>query len=135
CLSSVRHAPHVVVSVHCSDALLAFRPEHSIQTFYLLGRLVAGGRIELLTGGFYEPILAMLRDPDKVGQIQALSEFLRSNFGVRPRGMWLAERVWEPQLPKVLREAGVEVVAVDDAHLGRAGLEPETLGGASLSVA
>ena len=28
-------------------------------------------------------ILSMLRDPDKVGQIQALSEFLRANFDVR----------------------------------------------------
>ena len=26
----------------------------------------------LLTGGFYEPILPMLREPDKVGQIQRL---------------------------------------------------------------
>ena len=43
----------------------------------------------------------MLPDADKLGQIQALSEFLRSNFGARPRGMWLAERVWEPQLPKI----------------------------------
>jgi 4-alpha-glucanotransferase len=128
-LEAVRDAPGVVLTVHCSGGLLAFLREGARPTFDLLGRLAAEGRIELLTGGFYEPILVMLRDPDKVGQIQALSEFLRSNFGVRPRGMWLAERVWEPQLPKVLREAGVEFVVVDDAHFALAGLEPETLGG------
>jgi alpha-amylase len=128
-LEAVRDAPGVVLTVHCSGGLLAFLREGARPTFDLLGRLAAEGRIELLTGGFYEPILVMLRDPDKVGQIQALSEFLRSNFGVRPRGMWLAERIWEPQLPKVLREAGVEFVVVDDAHFALAGLEPETLGG------
>ena len=71
----------------------------------------------------------MLPDEDKVGQIQALTEFLRANFGVRPRGMWLAERVWEPQLPRILRRAGVEFVLLDDAHFALAGLEPESLGG------
>ena len=123
-LEAVRDAPGVVLTVHCSGGLLAFLREGARPTFDLLGRLAAEGRIELLTGGFYEPILVMLRDPDKVGQIQALSEFLRSNFGVRPRGMWLAERIWEPHLPKVLREAGVEFVVVDDAHFALAGLEP-----------
>ena len=128
-LEAVRAVPGVVLTVHCSGGLLAFLREKARPTFDLLGRLAGEGRVELLTGGFYEPILAMLPDGDKVGQIEALSEFLRSNFGVRPRGMWLAERVWEPQLPKVLRAAGVEFVVVDDAHFALAGLEPEALGG------
>ncbi len=85
--------------------------------------------MELLTGGFYEPILALLPDWDKVGQIQALTQFIKSSFGVTARGMWLAERIWEPQLPRVLREAGVEFVLVDDSHFALAGLDPETLGG------
>jgi alpha-amylase len=128
-LEAARAVPGVVLTVHCSGGLLAFLRERARPTFDLLGRLVADGRVELLTGGFYEPILAMLPDGDKIGQIQALSEFLRSNFGARPRGMWLAERVWEPQLPKVLRAAGVEFVVVDDAHFALAGLEPDALGG------
>ena len=85
--------------------------------------------MELLTGGFYEPILAVLPDPDKRGQIQRLSEFLATSFGVRPRGMWLAERVWEPHLVRTLRAAGVEYVLVDDRHFALAGLDPEELGG------
>jgi len=126
---AVRDLPGVVLTVHCSGGLLAFLRERARPTFDLLGRLAADGRVELLTGGFYEPILSMLRDPDKVGQIQALSEFLRAHFGVRPRGMWLAERVWEPQFPAALRAAGVEFVLVDDAHFALAGLEPEALEG------
>ena len=127
-LEAARAVPGVVLTVHCSGGLLAFLRERARQTFDLLGRLAADGRIELLTGGFYEPILSMLPDDDKVGQIEALSEFLRANFGVRPRGMWLAERVWEPHMPKALRRAGVEFVVLDDAHFTLAGLEPEALG-------
>ncbi len=128
-LEAASAVPGVVLAVHCSGGLLAFLRERARPTFDLLGRLAADGRAELLTGGFYEPILAMLPDDDKLGQIEALSDFLRANFGVRPRGMWLAERVWEPQMPKILRRAGVEFVVVDDAHFALAGLEPDTLGG------
>ena len=106
-LEALRDVPDFPLTVHCSGTLLAFLRDKARPTWDLLGTLVSAGQVELLTGGFYEPILAMLPDPDKVGQIQALTEFLKSSFGVRPRGMWLAERVWEPHLPKVLAEAGV----------------------------
>ncbi|HET8576249.1 MAG TPA: alpha-amylase/4-alpha-glucanotransferase domain-containing protein [Methylomirabilota bacterium] len=128
-LTTLREVAGVPLTVHCSGGLLTFLRERARATFDLLGRLVADGRVELLTGGFYEPILTMLPDVDKVGQIQALTEFLRAHFGVRPRGMWLAERVWEPHLPKALREAGVEFVLLDDAHFALVGMDPETLGG------
>ncbi len=125
----LRDEPDVRLTVHCSGSLLAWLREHAAPTFDLLGVLAARSQVELLTGGFYEPILPMLPDTDKVGQVQRLTEFLRASFGVTPRGMWLAERVWEPQLPRALRAAGVEYVVVDDHHFALAGLDPETLGG------
>jgi alpha-amylase len=127
-LAAVRTAG-VRITVHCSGGLLAWMRERARPTFDLLGELAAARQIELLGGGFYEPILPMLPDADKVGQIEALAEFLHGNFGVRPRGIWLAERVWEPHLPAVLRRAGVEFVVVDDHHFELAGLDAGTLGG------
>jgi 4-alpha-glucanotransferase len=128
-LELVRRRPDVRLSVHCTGSLLAWLRAHARKTFDLLGETVSAGQVELLTGGFYEPILAILPDADKRGQIQRLTEYLAREFGVRARGMWLAERVWEPHLPKALREAGVEFVLVDDSHFALAGLDPETLGG------
>jgi alpha-amylase len=128
-LERLRARAEVRLTVHCTGSLLAWLREHERVTFDLLGAVVAEGRVELLTGGFYEPILATLPDPDKRGQIERLSAFLKTEFGVRPRGMWLAERVWEPHLPRALREAGVEYVLLDDRHFALAGHEPEDLGG------
>jgi hypothetical protein len=128
-LERVRDRTEVRLTVHCTGSLLAWLREHEAATFDLLGGLVSTGRVELLTGGFYEPILAILPDPDKRGQIQRLSEFLTASFGIRPRGMWLAERVWEPHLARTLHDAGVEYVLVDDRHFALAGLEPDELGG------
>jgi hypothetical protein len=128
-LEVVRRRPELRLTVHCTGSLLEWLRAHAPRTFDLLGTVVAQGQAELLTGGFYEPILAVLPDADKRGQIERLTDFLHRHFGVRPRGMWLAERVWEPHLPRALREAGVEYVLVDDSHFALAGLAPETLGG------
>src|SRR5207302_1244612 len=128
-LERLEQRPEVRLSVHCTGSLLEWLRERSPRTFDLLGTVAARGQVELLTGGFYEPILAVLPDHDKIGQIERLTTFLKSNFGVRPRGMWLAERVWEPHLPRVLCEAGVEYVLVDDRHFALAGLDVDTLGG------
>ena len=121
--------PEIRLTVHCSGSLLEWLKERSPRTIDLLATLAGRGQIELLTGGFYEPILAVLPDQDKVGQIERLSAFLRTHFGLRPRGMWLAERVWEPHLPRVLVEAGVEYVLLDDSHFELAGLDVDALGG------
>jgi alpha-amylase len=128
-LEVVRAFPGVRLTVHCTGTLLEWMQRRAPTTFDLLGELAARGQIEFLTGGFYEPILAVLPDHDKVGQIRRLSDFLKEHFGVRPRGMWLAERVWEPHLPRALTEAGVEFVLVDDRHFALAGMDPARLSG------
>jgi alpha-amylase len=125
----VRARRELRLTVHCTGSLLEWLRERARPTFDLLGALVADGQVELLTGGFYEPILAVLPDHDKRGQIERLTAFLRREFGVQPRGMWLAERVWEPHLPRALRAAGVEYILVDDSHFALAGLDPDDLGG------
>src|SRR5881296_1768529 len=128
-LERLQARPEVRLAVHCTGSLLEWLRERSPRTFDLLAALAERRQVELLTGGFYEPILAVLPDHDKFGQIERLTAFLKTHFGVRPRGMWLAERVWEPHLPRVLAEAGVEYVLVDDSHFALAGLDPDTLGG------
>src|SRR5206468_2523238 len=121
--------PEVRLTVHCTGSLLEWLRERSPRTFDLLGSLAARGQVELLTGGFYEPILAVLPDHDKIGQIERLTSFLKAHFGVRPRGMWLAERVWEPHLPRALSDAGVEFVLVDDRHFALTGMDTAELAG------
>ncbi|MFC1601579.1 alpha-amylase/4-alpha-glucanotransferase domain-containing protein [Candidatus Sumerlaeota bacterium] len=123
-----RH-PQFRNTFHCSGALWEWIESHQPDYIDRIARLVESRQLELLTGGFYEPIMPIIPDNDKIGQIRKLTEYLERRFGVTPQGMWLAERVWEPQLAKPLVEAGVKYVIVDDWHLHRAGLvEEQTFG-------
>ncbi|MDZ7374386.1 MAG: DUF1926 domain-containing protein [candidate division KSB1 bacterium] len=123
-----RH-PFVRVAEHYSGILLEWLEKNHPDFLDRLARLVDRGQVEMMTGGYYEPILPIIPDRDKLGQIAKLTDYLVSRFGKRPRGLWLAERVWEPHLPRPLREAGVEYVVIDDAHLKYSGLQEEELVG------
>ena len=121
--------PRVRLSLHYSGILLEWlevrHPEYFDQLRELLGR----GQVELLGGGYYEPILPSIPDSDKVAQIRKLADYLTQHWGKAPRGAWVAERVWEPSLARPLAEAGVEYVLLDDTHFLAAGLEPARLHG------
>jgi hypothetical protein len=123
-----RH-PSIKIVLHYTGPLYRFFEQRHPEFLKTLRKLVAKGRAEILSGGFYEPILAVLPDDDKIGQVRALSDYVRKNLGYRSAGMWLAERVWEPHLPKTISEAGIDHVVVDDFHFKMAGLPDEELGG------
>src|SRR3989442_12443744 len=123
-----RH-PRIRVAMHYSGPLLDWLEGSRGSFFQRLRALGAGGQVELMTGGYYEPILAIIPDPDKDGQVRMMTDYLRRRFHARATGFWLAERVWEPHLAKPLAAAGVEYLIVDDTHFTSAGVREERLTG------
>ncbi|HEX9020154.1 MAG TPA: alpha-amylase/4-alpha-glucanotransferase domain-containing protein [Nitrospirota bacterium] len=127
-----RHSK-IKIALHYTGILYHFFERRHPEFIDMLRNLVEEGRAEILSGGFYEPVLAVLPDDDKVGQIRALSDYIRRTLGCASRGMWLAERVWEPHLPKFIAEAGIDHVVVDDFHFKMAGLRDDELDGCYLT--
>ncbi len=121
-----RH-PRIRTSLHYSGVLLEWFEERHPEYVEQLRKLAARDQVELVGGGYYEPILPMIPDRDKLAQIRKMALYLRNCYDVRPRGTWVAERVWEPSLAKPLAEAGTEYVILDDTHFLGAGLEPSEL--------
>jgi alpha-amylase len=107
--------------------LLEWLEAHDAAYLDLLGKLVSDRHVELLLAGFYEPVLASLPRADRVEQIQWMHEAIRHRFGVDARGLWLTERVWEPELAADLAAAGVRYALVDDRHFLVSGFATEQL--------
>ena len=120
-------------ALHFSGPLLTWIQQHHPEYFELLRSLVKRKQVEMVGGGFYEPILAVIPAEDQREQIERLAAYLEEHFGERPSGAWLAERVWEPQLPWLLAAAQVNYTLVDDFHFLAAGFEPSELFGAYLA--
>jgi len=121
--------PDLRISLHYSGPLLDWLDENHPEFIERLQALVASGRVEIMGGAYYEPILPLLPDADRAGQIAMQREYTRRTFGTEPKGFWLAERVWEQALVSVLADCGVEYTLLDDSHLKFAGVRSEAITG------
>ena len=128
-LETLRRFPGIKVTLHYSGYLLRWLAENAPEVIRILMEMVSRGQVEILGGGMYEPILALLPERDRQGQLRAMAESVRGCFGRRPEGIWLAERVWEPDLAGSLSSAGARYLPLDDYHFLRAGLSSEELDG------
>ncbi len=124
-----RH-PSIRLALHYTGPLLEWLRAERPEFVERLRALIARGQVELMGGGYFEPILASLPERDRVGQLRRMGDELEALTGTRPRGAWLAERVWEPDLPSALVAAGYEWTILDDAHFRAASVGEDDLWGA-----
>jgi hypothetical protein len=129
-LEAIERHPGVRLSLHYTGPLLEWLRAERPEFVERLRALVRAGQIELLGGGYYEPVLASLPERDRVGQLRRMADELEALTGRPPQGAWLAERVWEPDLPTSLVSAGYGWTILDDAHFRAAAIPEENLWGA-----
>ena len=129
-LEALERHPGVRLSLHYTGPLLEWLAAERPEFLARLGALAARQQVELLGGGLYEPILASLPEQDRVAQLVRMAETIEGITGRRPSGAWLAERVWEPDLPTALAKAGYRWTILDDQHFRAAAIPEENLWGA-----
>lgn len=127
--SLLKDFPGIKVNLHFSGFLFQWLKDRKPDYIRLLKRLHDRGQLEIISGGMYEPIIALLSEEDAIAQIGMHLDLMEKTFGKRPRGMWLAERVYEPHLPKVMAKAGIEYTVIDDNHFKSVGLRDNDLYG------
>ncbi len=108
--------------LHHSGVVFEWIESNHPEYFILLRELVKRKQIEMLGGGFYEPIFSVIPNSDKLGQIEKLTTYIRAQFGRRPRGAWIPEMVWEPNLAYTLRNSGMEYTILNDNQFLLSGL-------------
>lgn len=112
--------PSIKITLHYSGCLLDWLIAHKPEFLKILKNFAKTKQVEFMGGGYYEPILSLIPDVDKISQIKLLCAFIKANFAQEARGLWLTERVWEPSFVKILAQAGISYTVVDDTHFKKA---------------
>ncbi len=128
-IETLHRYPDFKFTVHFSGWLLDYLLQRYPQDMRLLQEMVARGQAELFGAGDTEPVLAVIPNRDRIGQIKVLSDKLEKKLGARPKGAWLTERVWEATVVPALADAGIDYVTVDDYHFLCSGKRSEELNG------
>ncbi len=125
----LKEFPEIKIGLHFSGFLFSWLHKNKPNYIALLKELKDRGQIEIVSGGMYEPVLSLLPEEEGVAQIGLHMDYMEEVFGERPKGIWLAERVYEPHIPGVLNKAGVSYTLVDDNHFKAVGIAEEELYG------
>ncbi|HYC07110.1 MAG TPA: alpha-amylase/4-alpha-glucanotransferase domain-containing protein, partial [Candidatus Binatia bacterium] len=129
-LAALERHPRIRLGLHYSGPLLDWLSAERPDFLARLHDLAAHDRVELLGGGYTEPILPALPHRDRLCQLRRMAVEVERIGGRRPRGAWLAERVWEPDLPASLVDGGYEWTVLDDEHFRAASVDETALWGA-----
>ena len=68
--------PSISLVIHISGSLLEWLDDNHPDYLDEIAELVEKRNIEILSAGFYEPILAVIPDHDKLGQIIKLNKYI-----------------------------------------------------------
>ena len=121
--------PKIKANFHYSGFLLIWLQKNHPEYLEQVSNLVNSNQVEIVGGGFFEPILSFIPEKDRKLQIQMLKSWWKENYNIKTNGIWLAERVWDPDLPPVLHDLNGEFVFLDENIFKKAGLsETETFG-------
>ncbi|MCX8123432.1 MAG: DUF1926 domain-containing protein [Spirochaetes bacterium] len=117
--------PEFKFAIHNSGPLLEWIEDHDPTYCDMLSQMVQRGQVEIIGGGFYEPIFSIISEDDIHGHIALMQNFCKNRFGVEPVGFWTAERVWDPDIPRLVYDFKLQYTLLDDIHFRYAGI-PES---------
>ncbi|MCL2044383.1 MAG: DUF1926 domain-containing protein [Treponema sp.] len=120
-VSGLYRYPRIQAVIHYSGVLLHWIERSHPELFMLLEDMVARKQIEMLGGGFYEPMLPIIPQQDKIGQIELMTTYLRKQFGKRPQGCWIPEYAWEQSLVSPLAACGMGYTFLSERQFALAG--------------
>jgi len=126
-LRSLYKNEKIPFTLHYTGHLLKWLERHHSEYIDVLVEMVQRKQIELLGGGFYDAILALIPRPDRIGQVESMTTLLRKRFRRRARGVWITGGVWEASLPGTLKTCGIDYAFVDDRLFRDSGLSDADL--------
>lgn len=126
-IETLEEFPRIKATLHFSGNMIEWFEEKHPEYITLVKRLLERGQVELIGGGYFEPVMALIPERDRKEQLKMSSDIIQKTFGVKAQGAWMTERVWLPELAETLSSRGIKYTILDDYHFTSSGIEKENI--------
>jgi 4-alpha-glucanotransferase len=128
-LEILNEYPDFRFAIHHSGPLFEWIKKNNPEYLHLLKSMNEKKQVELISGGFYEPIFSIITENDIKEQLSIMQDFCIKEFNTEPSGFWTAERVWDPEIPNLVSGHNLKYTLLDDIHFRYAGIDEKNLYG------
>jgi len=126
-ISNLYRYSNINAVLHYSGVLLNWIERTHSELFMLIEDMVTRKQIEILGGGFYEPMFPLIPLQDRIGQIELMTTYIRKHFGKRPAGCWLPGMIWEQHLANALSASDMTYTFLSQDQFKQAGVKGDGL--------
>ena len=114
------HSPHVQVALYISGHQLWWIEHRHPEYITVLKEMVDRKQIEILGGGYYDPLPSLIPRSDSIGQIEMSTTYIRKLFRKRSNGIWFYDQIWALSYPLIFYSCNMQYTFLKDSAL----LEP-----------
>lgn len=107
--------PDFPFSFSLSGNQIQFVKKRKNELITIFRELVDRKQVEVLGGGYFDPVLPLLYSVDRNGQIDMLSAEIRQTVGKRPRGISIFADCWDSSLVNNIHTCGIEYVLLNSS--------------------
>jgi len=126
-ISNLYRYSNINAVLHYSGVFLYWIERNHPEFFMLIDDMVNHKQIEMIGGGFYEPMFPIIPAQDRIGQIELMTTYIRKQFSKRPQGCWIPGMVWEQQLVNSLSVSDMNYTFLSQEQFKLAGINNEAL--------
>ena len=114
-ISFLYQNPSAKIAFSFSGSQLEWFETKHPEFLQILRELLSRKQIEILGGGYYNPVFPLLAPVDRSGQIELFTAELRRLTGKRPRGISILSSVWDNSLIPCFQNCGMEWLELDSS--------------------
>ncbi|GMO31784.1 MAG: DUF1926 domain-containing protein [Termitinemataceae bacterium] len=122
-ISALYRYSNIPVVIHISGNLYNYIEREHPELFMVINDMIKIKQVELLSGGFFEPMMPLLQPAERVSQIEMLTTYIRRNFGKRSYGCWLPDIAWDQNMVSTLNSCNIAWTFLDAARFSEVGVK------------
>ena len=88
--------PDLKIHLYLPGAVMEWLEQNHPELNMLIADLCKKDQLEMITGGFQQPVLHILPAKDRSIQIEETTTFIRKRYGKRARTIWFYDQIWNP---------------------------------------
>lgn len=119
----------VKTTFHFSGDLIKSLDKKHTEFSPTIGNLIAQNKLELMSGGIYEPLFPLIPREDRQIQLLLMNRLLNHTYGYNPSGAWITEFAWEPGVTFDLAKSRIQYTCLPKEFFTQAGLDNKKING------